>query len=344
VTNVGRQALLGSVRARVRRLGRSLKPNEDWAPVAFLRGTEGAISLVELSGEHWTDLLLQSEATTNLEAVCVVTTAWIGFFDEQEQRRAQIDPEDVPRPSERADRTECVVLHAADRAGFTLEVAKITRDEHRPPTLAVFEPAPGEPLPSARIAEAFTRLLGPGWMGGPEQPEPISTDGLATLHEYLAGVGAYFDGNPFALFVPVAAPELKTVAVVTCEPWEFERSKGRPNRLAIEGLEVGSDIALRISLTLLPRGAPELQVAPVLNLTEEAARTMIADLAEREIWELVFLNCHEGAPIGTRYLPVDEDQLRSLRELLAVTDGREPLTLERWQAITAHLQAGFPAP
>jgi hypothetical protein len=340
VTNVGRDALIASARARMRRIGKSLRPDEDWAPIAFVLGGDGAISVVSLPGENWSELLLAAAAPLNPQAVCVVNTQWIGVLDEREERRATIDPEDVPRPSERVERAECVMLHAADRTGVTLEIAMITRRQDRPPTLAVFEPAPGDPLPAPKIAEVFTLLLGPGWMGRTAEAGPIDTEGLSTLHEHLAEAGAYFDGNPFALFVPVTAPEVKTVAVLACHPTVVERTAGKPNGLAIEAIEVGSDIALRIAFTLFDNPRMPLVLAPVLNPTVDTAREMIGDLAARRVWELMFLHCDDGSPIGTRYLPVDQDQLRSLEQLLEITAEREPITAERWQAISAKLQVG----
>lgn len=338
VSPTSRKALLHRVRARVRRAAKSTSPDGEWASMAFVVGRDGAIKELALRGADWVGDFLAAAVPLSPRAACVATTALLSLPDEDEQRRARIDPQDVPRASERVRRSEYVLLYAADRSGLSTQIAAIKRSEHQAPRFGVFEVSPEAPAVDAKIGRAFTALFGPGWLGGGAAANELASAAhLKALQEHLAQMGCVFDRDPFCAFVPVGGPQRKTIAVISCEPAVYELSGGRPTGLAVEGIEVEPDVVLRVRITLFDDPRRPAVFAPILNPTADGARQMIGQLAKQPIWEFVFLNSADGSAVGTRYLPVDESQRDALRDLLVLTDGREEPTLERWQEIAARL-------
>ena len=316
-SQLSRESLLESARARAHRITNTMSPDGSWAPVAFVVGTTGAIAQLALCGADWAGRFLQAARPLDPRAVCLATTAWLALPRQDEQRRARIDPEDAPRASARVHRSECVVLHAADPAGLSTQIATIKRSEHQPPQLGAFGAPPQAPALDANTTQAFTTLFGPGWLGGGTAAnKPVSAEQLQALHEHLAEIGGAFDGEGFCAFVAVSGPQPKTIAVISCEPSVYELSCGKPTGVTAEAIELGSDLALRVRLTLFDDPHAPAVFAPLLNPAIQGAREMISQLAQQPVWELVFLNCADGSGIGTRYLPGDQALRDSLRDVL----------------------------
>lgn len=101
------------------RIGPTLGPEEDWAPVLILRTPEGtAIApLVELGLEGTDAETLNRLAALVVEvgatAVCRVQPAWQGPPVEREDYAAG----DFVRPSENPDSTEVLIVQLADSTG-----------------------------------------------------------------------------------------------------------------------------------------------------------------------------------------------------------------------------------
>jgi len=121
------------VRTRVRKQARTLRSDVDWGPIAIVIGADGETTQVPLRGPDWTSALVPAVGHLDPRMLCVVSTAPTPALNADERRRAQIDPEHVPTPSERVREGRSVMLHAVDRTGLTIQAAPITQSPPQPP-------------------------------------------------------------------------------------------------------------------------------------------------------------------------------------------------------------------
>lgn len=143
----------------IRRIGRDLGPDEDWAPVLIMRTVDGtAIAPLSELGLDGTD----PETLTRLSglivevgasAVCRVQPAWQGA----PLTREEFSSGDFVRPSKDPEATEVLLVHLADSSGASqVWSAEVVRGDGHP-TLGEWSMMPDGV--SGRLVEVLSRAL-----------------------------------------------------------------------------------------------------------------------------------------------------------------------------------------
>jgi hypothetical protein len=122
------------LRGAVMNIRESLRPDEDWAPVAFVVEEDLKVEIYAAaawSGDAERDAYIATLAEETLKskavAVGLVNTVWYRTVDEQEDGK--------PRPRDDPNRLEAVQVATLSAHKTLLAHAGITRHDKEPPTL-----------------------------------------------------------------------------------------------------------------------------------------------------------------------------------------------------------------
>jgi hypothetical protein len=170
MTIIMREIDIDHFKSLIERQGKNLPPDDDWLPFLFLV-KDKKIALIGMPPANsqqekvlTANILKIVIKRTNPDAVCYVSTAWVGepleanrFVDEKGFEEA-FDKGWIPRPSEDPDRKEVVimvVMNRFDESGISMGYIKRRKD--RPPMIKRWKDqiAKGESI-GGRFGEAIT--------------------------------------------------------------------------------------------------------------------------------------------------------------------------------------------